>query len=203
MFNAIPAELSRNASRYVVSKVIEGARQERMQGTISDMIDSMTVNVAYHANDPAVGMALHKDISRYKMYLGDTGLFVTLAFFDTSYSNNTLYIKLLNDKLSADLGYVYENVIAQMLRASGNELFYYTFPKKSGNHNYEVDFLLSRGEKICPVEIKSSGYKTHASLNAFCQKFSSRIQYKYLLYTKDLRRDGDILCLPVYMAGLL
>jgi len=203
MFNAIPAELSRNASRYVVSKVIEGARRERMQETISDMIDSMTVNVSYHANDPSVGMALHKDVGRYKMYLGDTGLFVTLAFFDTSYSNNTLYIKLLNDKLSADLGYVYENVIAQMLRASGNELFYYTFPKESGNHNYEIDFLLSRGEKICPVEVKSSGYKTHASIDAFSKKFSSRVQYKYLFYTKDLRKEGDIVCLPTYMAGLV
>ena len=203
MFNAIPSELSRNASRYVVSKVIDGARLDRMYETIGDMIDSMTVNVAYHANDPVVGMALHKDISRYKMYIGDTGLFVTLAFLDTAYSGNTLYIKLLNDKLSADLGYVYENVIAQMLRAAGNELFYYTFPKGNSNHNYEIDFLLSRGEKICPVEVKSSGYKTHTSLDAFCQKFSSRIQHKYLLYTKDLRKDGDILYLPVYMAGLV
>ncbi|MDR1527565.1 MAG: ATPase, partial [Dysgonamonadaceae bacterium] len=71
------------------------------------------------------------------------------------------------------------------------------------NHNYEIDFLLSRGEKICPVEVKSSGYKTHVSLDAFCQKFSSRIKEKYLFYTKDLRKDGDILCLPVYMAGLI
>jgi len=203
MFNAIPAELNRHASRYAVSKAVEGARLERMYETIGDMIDSMTVNVAYHANDPAVGMALHKDISRYKMYIGDTGLFITLAFLDKAYSENTLHTKLLNDKLSADLGYVYENMIAQMLRTAGNELFYYTFPKSNSNHNYEIDFLLSRGEKICPVEVKSSGYKTHASLDAFSQKFSSRIQYKYLLYTKDLRKDGDILCLPVYMAGLV
>jgi predicted AAA+ superfamily ATPase len=203
MFNAIPAELNRNASRYAVGKVLEGARLERMYETIGDMIDSMTVNVAYHANDPSVGMSLHKNISRYKMYIGDTGLFVTLAFLDKAYSENTLYIKLLNDKLSADLGYIYENVIAQMLRAAGNELFYYTFPKESSNHNYEIDFLLSRGEKICPVEVKSSGYKTHASLDAFGQKFSSRIKEKYLFYTKDLRKENDLLCVPVYMAGLL
>jgi len=151
----------------------------------------------------AVGMALHKDVSRYKMYLGDTGLFITLAFLDKVYSENTLYTKLLNDRLNANLGYVYENVIAQMLLAAGNELFYYTFPKNNSNYNYEIDFLLSRGEKICPVEVKSSGYKTHASLDAFSQKFSSRIQYKYLLYTKDLRKEGDIFYLPVYMTGLI
>ena len=203
MFNAIPAELNRNASRYAVSRMVEGARLERMYETIGDMIDSLTVNVAYHANDPAVGMALYKDVSRYKMYIGDTGLFITLAFLDKAYSENTLYTKLLHDKLSADSGYVYENMIAQMLRAAGNELFYYTFPKDNSNHNYEIDFLLSRGEKICPVEVKSSGYKTHASLDAFSRKFSSRIQHKYLLYTKDLRKDGDILYLPVYMTGLI
>jgi len=203
LFKAIPAELNRNALRYSVSTVIEGARLDRMYETIGDMIDSMTVNVAYHANDPAAGMALHKDIRRYKMYVGDTGLFVTLAFFDRDYTDNTLYSKLLNDKLRADLGYVYENVIAQMFRAAGNELYYYTFPKETSNHSYEIDFLLSRGDKICPVEVKSSGYKTHASLDAFCRKYSSRISRQYLLYTKDLRKDGNILCLPVYMAGLI
>jgi len=203
LFKAIPAELNRNALRYSVSTVIDGARLDRMYETIGDMIDSMTVNAAYHANDPAAGMALHKDIRRYKMYVGDTGLFVTLAFFDRDYTDNSLYSKLLNDKLRADLGYVYENVIAQMFRAAGNELYYYTFPKETSNHSYKIDFLLSRGDKICPVEVKSSGYKTHASLDAFCRKYSSRISRQYLLYTKDLRKDGNILCLPVYMAGLI
>jgi len=203
IFNAIPGELNRNTSRYEVGNVIEGARQDRMLETIGNLADSMAVNIAYHANDPSVGLALHKDIGKYKMYLADTGLFVTLAFIDRDYTSNTLYAKLLNDKLSADLGYVYENVVAQLLRASGNELFYYTFPTENNNHYYEVDFLLSHKEKICPIEVKSSGYKTHTSLDAFCSKYSSRVQSKYLLYTKDLKKDMDLLLLPVYMAELL
>ncbi|MDR2466168.1 MAG: AAA family ATPase [Prevotellaceae bacterium] len=203
LFKAIPSELNRNASRYSVGNVIDGVRSERMYETIGEMIDSMTVNVAYHANDPAVGMALHKDVRRYKLYAGDTGLFVTLAFFDRDYVDNKLYSKLLSDKLSVDLGYVYENVVAQMFRAAGNELYYYTFPKENSNHNCEIDFLLSREDKICPVEVKSSGYKTHASLDAFSLKFSSRILRQYLLYTKDLRKEGNVLYLPVYMAGLI
>ncbi|MDR2424609.1 MAG: AAA family ATPase, partial [Prevotellaceae bacterium] len=203
LFKAIPSELNRNSSRYSVGKVIDGARLDRMYEMIADMIDSMTVNLAYHANDPAAGMALHKDMRRYKLYAGDTGLFVTLAFFDRDYTDNKLYHKLLNDKLSADLGYVYENVIAQMFRAAGNELYYYTFPKENSNHSYEIDFLLSRENKICPVEVKSSGYKTHASLDAFSRKFSSRVLRQYLLYTKDLRKEGNVLYLPVYMAGLI
>lgn len=114
-----------------------------------------------------------------------------------------IYHKLLSDKLSADLGYVYENAVAQMLKAAGHELHYYTFPTESGKHNYEVDFLIADSDKICPVEVKSSGYKAHASLDAFCRKFSSRISNKYLIYTKYLRKDGDILYLPPYMTMFL
>lgn len=105
--------------------------------------------------------------------------------------------------MSTDLGYVYENVVAQMLKAAGHELYYYTFPTESGKHNYEVDFLIADGDKVSPIEVKSSGYKAHTSLDAFCMKFSSRIRNKYLVYTKDLRKDGDALYLPVYMTMFL
>ena len=70
-------------------------------------------------------------------------------------------------------------------------------------HNYEIDFLLARKNKLDPIEIKSSGYKTHKSLDAFSQKYSDRILWKYLVYTKDLCKDQDIICLPVYMAQFL
>jgi hypothetical protein len=114
-------------------------------------------------------------------------------------TENLIYEKLLSDKLSANLGYVYENVVAQMLKAAGNKLFYHTWPTESGKHNYEVDFLLSRGAKLWPLEVKSSSYKTHASLDAFCEKFSARMGEKFLVYTKDLRKDGAATLLPVMM----
>jgi predicted AAA+ superfamily ATPase len=110
---------------------------------------------------------------------------------------------LLSDKLSADLGYVYENVVAQMLKAGGNELFYHTWPTPSGKHNYEVDFLLSRSNKLCPIEVKSSGYKAHVSLDEFCKKFSKEVLWRYLVYTKDLRKDEETLMVPVYMVPFL
>ena len=105
--------------------------------------------------------------SKFKIFCADTGIFVTLAFWDKDHTENIIYQKLLNDKLSTNLGYVYENMIAQVLTASGNKLFYYTWPKDE-THYYEIDFLLSRGSKLYPIEVKSSGYKTHASLDAFC-----------------------------------
>lgn len=211
LFTSIPAELSRNTARYKVGSVIENATSARLSELLMDMADSMTVNFAYHANDPSVGFSLHADYNCFKMFLADTGLFVTLAFMDRDYTENIIYRKLLSDKLSADLGYVYENVIAQMLKSAGNKLFYYTFkeeePKVGDDNkvirNYEIDFLLSRKNKICPIEVKASGYNSHKSLDKFQQKFSGRILHRYLLYTKDLKKDNDILCLPAYMTELL
>lgn len=203
LFSAIPSELSKNASRYQVSSVLPNTKPDRILGIVGDMKDSLTVNIAYHANDPSAGLSMHEDISRYKMFIMDTGLFVTLAFMDRDFTENIIYEKLLSDKLDADLGYLYENMVAQMLYSNGNRLFYYTFPKEKSTHNYEIDFLLARGNKVCPIEVKSSGYKTHASMDAFSGKFSGKIGQKYLIYTKDLRKDGDILCLPIYMTMFL
>ena len=199
MFYAIPGQLNSNATRYQLSSVVEQAKKDRVEEIIQDMEDSQVVMIAHHSNDPNVGLPLHEDSDRYKMYLNDTGLFITLAFRDKDITENVIYQKLLNDKLSADLGYVYENVVAQMLKASGNELFYHTWPTESGKHNYEIDFLLSRGSKVCPIEVKSSGYKTHASLDAFMKKYPERTVQGYLLYTKDMRKDSRILLTPVFM----
>lgn len=203
MFRQIPAQLTNNANRYLAWSATDGTRNSVLAEIISEIKESMVVNMAYHANDPSAGMALHQDPNKYKMFTGDTGLFVTLAFWDRKFTDNTIYHKLLSDKLSTDLGYVYENVVSQMLKAAGHELYYYTFPTESGKHNYEVDFLIADGDKVSPVEVKSSGYKAHTSLDAFCMKFSSRIRNKYLVYTKDLRKDGDVLYLPVYMTMFL
>lgn len=203
MFDAIPALLSKNSLRYKVSSAIPGEKPGRVESIIKMMENSMTVNVAYHANDPNAGLALTRDNEYFKMYVGDTGLFITLAFKDKDFTDNVIYNKLLNDKLSTNLGYVYENVIAQILRATGKKLYYHTIPYGDGKKHYEVDFVIADGHKVSPVEVKSSGYKTHASLDEFCRKYSDRIQSKYIVYTKDLNRIGDVNYIPVYMAMFL
>ncbi|MCH5345589.1 MAG: ATP-binding protein [Muribaculaceae bacterium] len=207
IFTSIPAELSRNTSQYRVGNVIENGRPSRLGEVFADIADSLTVNYAYHANDPGVGFALHANYDIFKIYLADTGLFVTLSFMDKEITENTIYQKLLLDKLPTDLGFIYENVVAQMLRSAGHKLYYYTFRDKNEEsksvRSYEIDFLISRDSKICPIEVKSSGYATHKSIDMFRNKYSSRIKERYLLYTKDLRKEGDLFCLPVYMAALL
>lgn len=203
LFKAIPAQLTGNAKRYQVSSVLKDDRVDTVAGIVSEMQASMCINLSRHVNDPNVGLSLSEELDCYKMFVCDTGMFITLAFWDKSYTENVIYEKLLSDKLSANLGYVYENLVAQMLVAAGNELYYHAWPTPDGKHNYEIDFLLSRGNKLCPLEVKSSGYKTHASLDAFQEKFSVRILHRYLVYTKDLAKDQDVLLLPVFMVGLI
>ena len=203
LYDAIPSQLSKNASRYQVSAALPTDRADRVETVLRTMDDMMVVNLCPHANDPNAGLALTQDDSRFKLYASDTGLFVTLAFHDRDFTENVIYEKLLNDKLTTNLGYVYENVIAQMLRAAGRRLFYHTIPMQGGKKHYEIDFLLADRHKVSPIEVKSSGYKTHASLDEFCRKYSERIQNRYLIYTKDLRHEGNVDYLPVYMTMFL
>lgn len=202
LFMEIPSQLSQTNNRYKPYAVLGDVNDDKLQELLKDLEDSKTTLFSYHSNDPNVGMSLTKDSSKFKIFCADTGLFVTLAFWDKDHTENIIYQKLLNDKLNTNLGYVYENIIAQMLATSGNKLFYYTWPKDE-NHNYEIDFLLSRGAKLHPIEVKSSGYRSHKSLDAFCQKFSHIVEQRYLIYTKDLNKDEETLLLPVYMTPFL
>ncbi len=203
LFEAIPAQLNKNAARYQVSSVLPDERAEGLLELVAEMKDSKTVLVSYHANDPNVGLSSNKDLTKYKLFICDTGLFTTLMFKDRDFTENTIYEKLLNEKLSTNLGYLYENAVAQILTANGHELFYHTIKNDISKHSYETDFLIARKNKICPIEVKSSSYKTHKSLDVFIEKYSSRILDKYLIYTKDIQKDKDILCLPVYLSQFI
>ena len=203
LFDAIPAQLNKNASRFQAGSVLDGEKSDKILELIAELKDSKTVLVSYNANDPNAGMSNTRDLSRFKLFLSDTGLFVTLMFKDKDFTENEIYEKLLSDKLGVNLGYLYENVVAQCLAANGNELYYHTIMNEKSKHNYEIDFILARKNKIVPVEVKSSGYKTHKSLDVFTEKFSDRILKRYLIYTKDLSKDQDIICVPVYMIPFL
>ena len=189
LFDAIPAQLANKSSRYHVSSVLANRSAADTLEQISELAASKAVLVAYHASDPNVGMSATIDMEKFKLYLADTGLFVTLMFKDSEFTDNVVYSKLLADKLPVNLGSVYENMMAQQLAMNGDGLFYHTWPKVGSNRNYEIDFIVSRGKKICPIEVKSSRYRQHASLDEFMSKYSARIGKLYVVHTKDLRRQ--------------
>ena len=203
MYHSIPAQLSKDKKRYVITDATKKRKTAKDNERLYDMIDSRAVLISYNTTDPRVSLTQSKDFDSYKMYLSDTGLFITLLFMDRPEIENTIYAKLLSDKLPANLGYLYENAAAQIITASGRELFYHTWKKDGSTHYYEVDFLLSNVAKVMALEIKSSGVGKHESLNQFRKIFSNVIQETCILSQKDVSRQDGNLFLPVYMLPFL
>jgi len=203
LYDAIPSQLNKHSSSYQISSVLPQDRKSTVEEEISELESSKTVIASYNVSDPNIGLANMYNKDKFRLYLADTGLLITLMFKDKDFTDNIIYTKLLNDKLPVNLGIVYENVVAQILTAKGNKLYYHTFYDKIQKRNYEVDFLLVKREKICPIEVKSSSYKTHKSLDIFSEKYSKRIKEKIVIYTRDLIEQDHTLYIPIYLTMFL
>ena len=203
LYHAIPAQLSKDSRKYRITSAIGKKNNTRAEELLYELIDSKTILPCYNSTDPRVSMADTKDFDSYKLYLADTGLFVTLMFIDRPVTENDVYAKLLSDKLPANLGFLYENLVAQMISASGRELYYHTWEKAGSTHYYEVDFLISEGSKVNAFEIKSSGSGKHESNKAFYKKFSNNVHDIYLLSQKDAGKDENLLLKPFYLMPFL
>ena len=166
--------------------------------------ESRIVNIARNATDPNVALAMSEDYDTQKLYAADTGLLVTQAFESRPYTENEIYRALLLDRLSVNEGMVAENVVAQTLTAGGDELFFYSRNGKQGDvERMEIDFLIRRGSRICPVEVKSATYQQHASLDKLRRRFGERLGPSTILYTKDVMVKDGIIHLPLYMSSLV
>ena len=203
IYKDIPAQLSHNKKRYVISSATGKKTQKRDFERLYDVIDSQTVLVSYNVTNPDISLTSTQDLDSYKLYVADTGLFVTLMFIDRPVTENILYAKLLSDKLPANLGYLYENVAAQMIAASGRGLCYHTWLKKNSTHYYEMDFLIGKKQKVIPIEIKSSATTSHKSIDEFCSKYSTIVERPYIFSQKDISHDGEIVCMPMYLLPFL
>lgn len=203
LYHSIPAQLSKDLRKYRITTAIGKKNNTRADELLYELMDSKTVLPCYNSTDPRIGLADTRDFSSYKLYLSDTGLFVTLMFIDRPVTENDVYAKLLSDKLPANLGYLYENLIAQMIAASGRELYYHTWEKVGSTHYYEIDFLISEGSKINAFEIKSSGTGKHESIKEFYRKFSKNVHNIYLLSQKDVGKEENLLLKPFYLMPFL
>ncbi len=205
LFEAIPSQLNKNTKGYQMGKILNSYNlsEDTTSTLISELKESKIVNVAYRTNDPNIDLSAYINLDNFKLYLLDTGLFVTLQFKNQEFTQNTIYEKLLTNNLPVNLGYLYENVVAQILVSNEKSLFYYTFKNENQKCNYEIDFIITKGNKICPIEVKSSNYRKHESIDKFYEKYSSRIANRYIIHTKGVSKDKDILCLPVYLTSFL
>lgn len=204
IYSQLPGQLSKKEKKYFLSAVSDNARMREYAESFRWLDESRIVNIARNATDPDIALAMSEDFETQKLYSSDAGLLITQAFANRPYTENELYRALMLDKLSVNEGMVAENAVAQALRANGTELYFYSRPDRGdGEERMEIDFLIRRGDAICPVEVKSGAYQHHASLDKFMRKFGSRLGDAYILYTKDLMTKNGIHHLPLYMAMFL
>lgn len=204
VFDGIPEQLSKKEKKYRLSSLSKNARFRNYQDSFIWLNEAMIVNTCFNATDPTIALALSSDPATQKCYMADTGLLISQTFMNQTYTENELYKALLFDKLDINEGMFMENIVAQMLRANGHKLYFYSRCDTVHRENHmEIDFLITQQKKVIPIEVKSGDYRSHASLDKFRRKFSSKIGDSIILYTKDLMIKDGILHLPLYMAMLL
>lgn len=200
LFESLPSELSKHDKRVESSKVDHSGRMSDLDEPLFWLQDSMICNICYNATSPDVGLGLNMDRLSLKCYMADTGLLVSLAINENEHLEHDIYLALLADKLHINEGMFTENMVAQILRANGHKLYFHSFYKDDSKNRYEVDFLIRDGRKISPIEVKSSDYANHASMDYLMGKHSKSLGQPYIVYTKDLRKSGNVLFIPIYMA---
>ncbi len=202
IYEAIPAQLFAKKSRFFISKALGrrvGAKKEEM---LSKLESSKTVLVCHSVADPSLSLSSSADPEDYKLYLSDTGLLVSLLFKDKSLVGEGIYSKLLSSKLEANLGFLYENALAQEIASSGRGLYFHHWCEEGKSHPREIDFLLTDGAKIIPIEVKSSDAKNHVSIDEFSTKYSRKVSRCVLFSQGDLSHDGMLELKPIYLANV-
>lgn len=203
MFSSIPSQLSSSSVRYSFTKATGKRKTANINNLLFNLCDSKVVIPCFNTTDPNISNESTKDVNSFKLYLADTGLFVTLMFFNRPEISQEIYLKLLSDKLPANLGYLYENLVAQMMASTNSDLYYHVWSKPKSTHNYEVDFIKPRGLKIDVFEVKSSGLGKHESIKVFSEKYSQVVNNLIVLSKKDISHEENIKYYPLYLTPFL
>ena len=199
IFESIPSQLALQKNRFFISKATNSRKRVKDEEFLADLIDSKTVLLCRNVKDPSIALNLTTNFDTYKLYFADIGLFITQIFNSKSLVDENLYLKLLGDKLEANLGYIYENAVAQIINSYGRELLYHTWKNENQTHPYEIDFLIDDQTKIIPIEVKSSEVNNHKSINEFSKKYSSRISRRVLFSQSDISHDEMLELKPLYL----
>lgn len=203
MYKSVPSQLAGKKKHYMITTATGKQKTRKDEERLFELIESGLVLPCYNVLNPTVSLLQTKDMDCFKLYLSDIGLFTTMLFNDGQNGIADIYKKLLSDALSADLGYLYENVVAQAIKASGRDLYYHTWKKPGSTHYYEVDFLVVSKNKLVPIEVKSSAVRNHKSIDDFEIKYSKYVGERYLLSQKDVRKIGTLQLKPIYMIQFL
>lgn len=199
IYESVPTQLATDKRSYVISAATGKKKIDKDLERLHNLLDSKTVLPCYNILNPSIALSQTLDNETFKLYLADTGLFTTMIFNSSGKTDENIYTKLLGDSLPADLGYLYENAVAQVIACSDRALYYHTWEKENSSHYYEIDFLLSSKTKLVPVEVKSSGIGKHESITEFQKKYSKQVCNQILLSQKDVGKDESLKLYPIYM----
>ena len=199
LYKSIPSQLAKGSRKFYISRATRERKNDSKENKLSELLDSKTVISCHKVTAPSVFLSQDEDMDYFKLYLADTGLMVSLLADLSEEEGENIYAKLLSDKLPANLGFLYENAVAQAIQSTGRNLFYMTWPKENSTHNYEIDFLIRRGTHVQPIECKSSRIDPHLSLDEFCKKYSAIVIDPLIASQKDIRKIGAITNIPFYM----
>lgn len=205
IFDTIPSQLQKHEKRFRIGALEKGARTRDYANAFFWLKESRVVNVCYAATEPNIGLYLNRDDARMKLYMADTGLLIAMAFSEKDIHQGQLYKKLMFDKLEVNKGMLVENIVAQMLRSTGNELYFYSNPSRTAEDRMEIDFLIRKPSvtsrhNISPIEVKSSTRYTLSSLEKCISKYGKYLSTPYVLHSSDLMEKDGITYLPLYMA---
>ncbi len=209
IFDTIPGQLQKHEKKFRLSALKSKARFREYESSFTWLEEAMVVNVCYAATEPNLGLRLKQDNSTLKCYFGDTGLLLSLAFDEKMTDTEEIYRRLMLDKLEINKGMLIENIVAQMLVATGHSLYFFSsYDKQNAAETMEIDFLIrkpviSNRHNISPIEVKSEKNYTTRSLDKFRAKYDKQLATSYIIHTADLRSDNEILYLPIYMTPLL
>ena len=209
IYDAIPGQLQKKEKKFMLSALKDEARMREYDSAFFWLEDSKMVNISYNTTAPNIGLQLNEDRTVLKCYYGDTGLLISLAFSARGIVTNEIYQKLMFDKLEIDEGMLVENIVAQMLKAAGHELFFYSnYDKGEAENRMQVDFLVQKEvvtsrHNISPIEVKSGTGYTLTSIQKCIKKFGQYLSTPYVLHTKDVEQKDGLVYLPLYMTPLL
>ena len=203
IYLSIPSQLALKRKRFSIKEATQKQKTSKDEERFFDLVDSKIVLPCYNVTQPDIALELTKDFDYFKLYFSDIGLFTTMLFDSGKGIEDNIYSKLLSDKLESDLGYLYENVVAQMIVASGRNLYYHTWRDKDKTHSNEVDFLITNKNKIIPIEVKSSSIKNHKSIDLFVEKYSQIVGRRFLFSQKDISHDGMLELMPIYLVPFI
>ena len=188
IYELIPAELNSSNKRFNFADLQKGLRYERSEDDFIWLAQAGVALPVCNIVEPNVPLLLNEKRSLFKLFLSDTGMLTTLY-------GKTTKMQLLSDNQDINNGALYENVVAQELKAHGFKLYYYN-SKKNG----ELDFVIEYKGKVLPIEVKSGKtYQRHSALSNVLEISNYLIDEAFVLSNFNVEVKGKIIYYPIYM----